>query len=61
MVGTRCALSQAGKRGMSYDHDRVGDVIGQSKDGTCWRVRWDGRKKRSIDTLHKDFIVLLGD
>lgn len=61
MIGARCTLTPDGKTIFSFDQERVGDIVGQSRDGTCWRVHWDGRGAKSVDNLHKDFVYIHED
>lgn len=35
-------------------HLMRGEVVGDSFDGTCWRVKWDNLK--TVDTVAKCFI-----
>ena len=58
MIGKRCQLSQeAKKRGLKTNRYRdgillqyVGKVVGESDDGKCWSVIWDGlRHPRPLD------------
>lgn len=57
-VGRRCIPSLKGDKifvGRSFK-PKWGTVLGESRDGRCYRVLWDGRK--SPQTLHKDFVIL---
>ena len=50
MIGMRCKLSdEARRRGLKMTRYRngvqleyVGKVVGESVDGKCWSVLWDG-------------------
>ena len=50
MIGTRCQLSEEAKtRGLKMSRYRdgalikyVGKIVGESEDGQCWSVLWDG-------------------
>jgi len=55
----RCVLSGEGLEihpGRGWPN-REGTVCGESRDGCCWKVRWDGT--RTPQTYHKSFIILL--
>lgn len=65
MIGARCELSEKGrKRGTRQRYRKgvkveyAGKVVGESHDGSCWRILWDGR--RQVTAMHKSFIAVLG-
>ena len=39
--------------------ERIGTIIGESKDKTCWRIHWDGTKEGSNTSAHKSYIEIL--
>lgn len=53
-----CELSQKGKQTFrdARTNNRKGIIVGESRDKSCWRVRWDGNKTNYA--YHKDFITL---
>ena len=60
MIGQRCQLSSEAKtRGLKQTHWRdgvhkpyAGKVVGESEDGKCWLVVWDGlRHPRPLEKV----------
>ena len=60
MIHSRCQLSEeARKRGLKMSHFRhgvlqpyVGQVVGETPDGKCWLVVWDGlRHPRPLEKV----------
>ena len=60
MKGARCKYSEEGRESFSRSPhlERLGTVMGESWDKTCWRVQWDGRKP-CPDAIHKTYITVL--
>lgn len=60
MKGARCKYSEEGRKEISRSPhlDRLGTIVGESYDKTCWRVHWDGRKAAG-DSIHKSYITVL--
>ena len=50
-----CSLTQKGMN-VLHKKDRIGNVVGESKDKTCWRVQWKGVNYNSA--YHKSFIQI---
>lgn len=47
MKGQQCKLSKLAVEnhiGLSKNRDRTGVITGESRDKTCWNVRWEGTK-----------------
>ena len=60
MIGSRCQLSpeayRRGLKGSRYLAGKLvkyaGEIVGESEDGKCWWVRWDGlRHQRLIEKV----------
>lgn len=49
----KCQLSSYGVE--TFGKQRMGIVVGESRNGKNWIVKWEGNKTTSI--YHKDFIV----
>lgn len=60
-IGRRCQVSEQGiDEGVESSYvRRNGEVVGESRDKTCWLVRWDGNSLKSRTAYHKDFIQIL--
>jgi hypothetical protein len=56
MKGQRCKFSDEGREAFTKK-DREGMVIGESRDGTCWQIKWDDVKTPS--SYHKSYITIL--
>lgn len=56
MQGKRCKLSDEGRAEFTKN-DRQGEIVGESNDRECWRLRWDGAK--AIQSYHKSYITVL--
>lgn len=56
MKGRRCKLSEEGREAFTKQ-DREGVIVGESRDGTCWNVKWDDVKTSA--GYHKSFITVL--
>lgn len=52
---TRVEMTYLGKREKldGPRHRRTGTIIGETRDGSCWRIRRDGEK--SVRVYHKSF------
>jgi hypothetical protein len=61
--GDRVRLSPKGKQqGVASKKNResAGTIVGGSRDGTCWRIRWDGSTSRyPSDAIHESFLELI--
>ena len=55
----RCRLSAYGLRHLHGAKQKSGVIVGESMNGTCWRIRFDGRK--SVTSYRKDFIEIVGE
>jgi hypothetical protein len=55
----RCGYSCIWKNEISPNakKDRIGFVVGETKDGECYYVLWNGRK--SPETIHKTYIEII--
>jgi len=42
--------------GVDHRGNRHGIVIGESRDKSCWIVRFDGNKPSSRSAFHKSFV-----
>lgn len=52
----RCRLSDKAKKAYICrgNPDRLGWILGFSRDGRCYTVQWDGKK--GTDSLHTSFL-----
>lgn len=60
MKGARCKYSDEGRKELSRSRNlgRLGTIVGESWDKTCWRIQWDGREP-GTDSIHKSYITVL--
>lgn len=60
MRGARCKYGAEGLKAFSNSPNlkRLGTIVGESRDKTCWRVHWDGRKPGG-DAIHKSYLTVL--
>jgi hypothetical protein len=58
-LGNRIKPSAVGLKTFRSWRGRQGTIVGRSRKGNVWEVRWDGRPK--IESIHEDFITLSDD
>ena len=55
MIGRRCCMSY---KALEQDFkQKEGVITGESKDGRCWKILFDGRKCKS--SYHKSFVAVI--
>lgn len=61
--GRKCIFSKIYKDdkccGNKNKHHRIGIIMSESRDGTCYRIQWDNMK--GIQGVHKSFIEIVDD
>lgn len=55
----RCRLSDIGRQTMIQSRRKMceGEIVGETRDGQCYKVRWPGSKTASI--YHKSFVEII--
>lgn len=56
MRGKRCKFSEEWRAAFTKK-DREGEIVGESRDGSCWTVKWDGVITPSA--YHKSYITVI--
>lgn len=58
-LGDQIKPSAEGLKTFPSWRGRKGTIVGRSREGEVWEMRWDGRPK--IELIHQDFITLSDD
>lgn len=59
MKGSRCKFTEAHVQNNRVKNpDRLGTIVGESGDKSCWRVQWDGMAKNSATSHPKSSLQI---
>ena len=53
-ITKRCSFSREGLD--TFGKNRIGKIVGESRDKTCWLVIWEGQNSKQA--FHKSFIYV---